>query len=803
MFWNYLKIALRNLRKNSFYALINIGGLTIGLSIYLFGNLLVNYESTHDEFFSYSDRIYTLGTDMLPRANRSSDHFTTTFSALAPILETELVDIEAIARTIGREYVVGNDSEAYYERVVFTDSELLNIFDFNYVQGGSDALDSPNKVLLTTHAAIKYFGDTDVQGKIITLNNQHNFYVSAVIDIPKNSHFSQNFILISMDGLESISDMSSEGNWSNLGGGDFTYVLLPSSLDGRWLQTQLDAMFERVTGDNAKTVAKGYVVSPLNRANLSVWDRTGFSALNILRLLCLLVLITAGVNFTNLAAAQAMKRSREVGLRKAVGASQSQLLMQFLVESLVVSAIAMICAIAVLELILPVFNSLTSKVLSLDYASTLPWLLWTTLVVGLLAGLYPAWLILRTSPIDALKDIARKGRSGAAVRACMVSVQFAISAFMLAIVAIMFAQNRTVEQASYVFPRSEIFTLHRLEVNVDRLYPLQRELEQIPGIASVAFSSQIPYEQNNNTFQATSAPGDEAAVFSVNEMMITPEFFTTYDIPFVAGRNLDRGFAMDEFHRIKGESPVINVVVNEMTVERLGFSSAQEAINQRLFPMGENSKFSEAIIVGVVPTQNIQGLFSSEKPWVFLWSMDPNWMDTASIRLNAGNFMSVIDDIELAWKKVIPDYPMNGRFLDDDFNRTFSIMVVINLVVGGFASIAILLATIGLLGLSAFYSAQRAREIGIRKALGASSKQIVQMLVWQFSKPVFWALVFALPAAFSGANSYLDLFAERIESPLLVIIVAGFIALLLGAVVVSGQAIKIACANPVTALRHE
>ena len=461
----------------------------------------------------------------------------------------------------------------------------------------------------------------------------------------------------------------------------------------------------------------------------------------------------------------------------------------------------MVLAIAILELVIPLFNNAANKVMTLDYLRTLPWLVATTVLVGIGAGLYPAWLITRATPIDALRDVARKGKKGSKMRAAMIGVQFAISAFMLSLVAIVYMQNEKVKEASYIFPKSEIYTLTRLGVDDirDRLDTLRHELEALPNVESVAFSSQVPFEQSNSQTGYTAQPGDEAGEFNVNQLRITPEFFETYDIPMLAGRQLNRDITNDAFR--KDESEVLNVIVNELTLARLGIASPQEAINQRFYNLDEEATVKECVIVGVVPTQNILGLFNSEKPWVFNYS--PTGVDIGSIRISGGNFMDTVEAIEDVWKRVIPEYPMQGRFLDETFDDVYKVLKYMNMALGGFAFIALSLAIIGLFGLAAFMAAQRTKEIGVRKVLGASSGQIARLLMWQFSKPVMWGLMIALPAAFFASNIYLDFFADRISSPIVVLLVAGVIAVMLAWGTVAGHAYRIARANPVLALRYE
>jgi putative ABC transport system permease protein len=809
MFWNYIKTALRNVRKNKMFAIINIIGLSIGLTIYVFGAMLVDYERSHDAFFANSARTYTLGSVASENLNVGIDTLNTVHAAIGPIITAELPDVEAVARTISDEYLVSAEAESFYQGIVFADPEFLEIFDLQFIQGDSRALGDPSGIVFSATAAIKYFGGTDVVGRTVTLDNEFDFRVAAVFeDLPRNTHFTSLPILAvpfealaPMAAFARMNDWDIDGDYNNLSLDNMSYVLLPPGLDGTWLQTQLDSIYERLVPDSAKEVVTSIFASPLTHANLAIWDTFGMPVVMVVQLLSFLVLVVACVNYTNLATAQTLGRSREVGMRKTMGARQGQLLAQFLVESVLIAAIAMVVAISALEVIIPLFNNAANKVMTFDYLRTLPWLTATTLLVGLFAGLYPAWLITRASPIDALRDLARKGKQGTRVRGVMIGVQFAISAFMLSLVAIVYVQNEKVQESSYIFPRAEIYNLNRLGVESiqDRLETLRIELEALPDIDSVSWSSQVPYEQNNSQDKVAARPADEAGAFNMHLMRMSPEFLDTYDIPLLAGRNLSRDIANDKYDGDTSE--VVNVLVNVLALERLGIASPQDAINQRIYDLDEDSAIREVVIVGVVPTQNITGLFNSEKPWMFRYQ--PRSFRTGSIRIAGGNMLGVIDDIEKIWDRVIPEYPMQGKFLDEVFNEVYNVLKYMNMALAGFALIALALALIGLFGLAAFMAAQRTKEIGVRKVLGASSTQIARLLVWQFSKPVAWALAIALPAAYFGSNIYLNFFAERIQSPLPILLLSGGIAVLLAGSTVAGHAVRIARSNPVLALRYE
>jgi len=809
MLWNNIIIALRNLRKNKGFAAINISGLAIGLTIYVFGGLLVEYENTHDRSYSNIDRIYTVGATAAPELNVGVDKFNSTFMAVGPLIKGDLTDIDAVARTRNGEYLLTMGAESYYEGLRFADPELLEIFNFVYLHGNASALDDPSGLMITATVADKYFGKTDVVGEVVTFDNQFDFTITAVIeDPPLNSHFNslviadQGFgIVAPIRALNRLRDYDADvGDWNNLSVGDMTYVMLPENLDQAWLQAQVNRIYDTLVPEDEGEAIASLDIHPLSYANVAIWDMIGMPVIAVISLLSIMVLVVACVNYTNLATAQSLGRTREVGMRKTMGATQTQLLTQFLIESLVIATIAMIIAIAALEMIIPLFNNAAGKVLTLNYAATMPWLLLTTLLVGLLAGLYPAWLITRTNPIEALRDIARKGKKGSLVRSFMIGAQFAISAFMLAMVTIVYLQNEKVKESSYIFPRSEIYTLGRLRVDdiQDRLETLRHELEALPNVDAVAYSSQVPYEQNNSQNELSPIPGDEAAGIIFMNMRMSPEFLDAYDIPVLAGRNLSHDINND---KRTDELESLNILVNELALTKMGIDNPADALNKRLYSLDPESTMREYVIVGVVPTQNIVGLFNEEKAWIYQYS--PESLRIGSVRITGGNIMATVESIEDAWNRVIPDYPIQGRFLDDVFQDVYNVLKYMNLALGIFAFVALSLALIGLFGLAAFMATQRTKEIGVRKVLGASSVQIARLLVWQFSTPVLWALLIALPGAYFASQGYLNFFADRVSSPVLVLLVAGAIAVLLAWGTIAGHAIRIARSNPILALRYE
>lgn len=811
MFKNYILIALRNLGRNKLYSLINIGGLALGMAVFIFATIVANYERTHDSFFEKSDRIFTLGSIYSPTANVGIIEDDTVYLALAPHLEAEFPDIEAIARVVKHEFLLSMGDRNFYQAIKFTDKDFLKIFDFDYVAGDSSALDDPSGIILTETIARKYFPDQNAMGKIISLDHRKNLKVTAVIrDMPRNSHFSSSLfgdyfeVFAPLPVLNALTGYNLEGDWNSLNSGNLTYVLLPEHLDGVWLEEQANSVFDRHASDYAQKNISRVISRRLQDMNLVFWDVIGWPVIDGMMILAFLVLIIGGLNYANLATAQALGRSKEVGLRKTLGASKKQLLTQFLVESVSTAFIALVISLAALEIIIPFFNDSLNKVLFLDYASLLPLLLGIPLLMGLISGLYPAYVITRVKPVEALNNMLGSGSKGSIVRSCMIGAQFVFSIFMLAMVAVVSLQNEKVKQSSEIFPKSQIVTLERLGVDDmrGRLDTLKRELSSIEGVKNVTFSNQVPFEQSNWIFGGSQNSGDVSSKVSLYRILVDYDFLKTYDIPLIEGRDFSRDFAQDMETK---DSKVVNVIVNIQALKKLGFASAQDALNKSFYQVygnNENGKKSKAfVIVGVMEDQNFLGLHNNIKPIVF--RIDPRNYYTASIRIKGENFSRIIEEIEGVWKDVNPDYPIQMKFLDDYFENAFKQSKMVNIVLAGFTTVAFALAFVGLFGLAAFMAGRRTKEIGIRKVMGAQTYQIVVLLIWQFSRPVLWALPVALPLSYFAANAYLNRFSDRIESIEILIFLSGIVAIVMAWMIVSGHAIRVSRRKPIHALRYE
>lgn len=809
MFKNYLIIAWRNIRKNKLYAAINILGLVMGLSVYLFSSLLVTYENTHDLFFENAERTFFVGSVFSPTAEIGVAETDGVYSAVAPFIETSISEIEAVARTIRREFLVSVEDNDYYQRIQFADPAFLAIFDLQYIEGDSRALDDPLGLLIDETTATKLFGSTSAMGRNVTLDHDTILHVTAVVrDLPPNTHLNSDLvgigrfsILAPLAALKAAADYDLAGNWNNLSMGNLTYILLPPDKSQEWLQAQIDGIYESHVPERSKEFISGFHVWQLVDANTILWDVTGLPIIQAIAMLGLLVLIVAIVNYTNLATAQSLGRAREVGLRKAMGAGQRQLLLQFLIESLTITTISMLISLGILEVAIPLFNTALGKSVSMNYAVVLPWLVGTTIIVGLIAGAYPAHMITKTTPIEALSDGGGTGAKGGLFRSVMLGLQSGISIFMLAIVAVVYLQNAQIESSSNIYPKSQILTLQRLNVESirDRLDVLRNELKDIPGVTDAAFSSQVPFQQSTWGLSVGPVRGDEAQKIGASTVSIDYDFMKTYDIPLLEGRDLSREVSGDAL--LDEDGLAVNVIVNELAVTHLGFASAIDAINKTFYDFPAERETRAYTIVGVMPDQNFLGLHNKIKPFVFV--IRPEVFSYASIRISGRDMKATTQEIEKVWKEVIPDYPIQTEWLDETFGSIFKIFSAMTKVLTGFAAMALTLSTIGLFGLAAFMAARRTKEIGIRKVMGANLTQIVRMLVWKLSKPVMWALVVALPVSYFASGIYLDFFADRLNQTEIIVSGAGILVVGISWAIVAVHALKVARSSPVYALRYE
>ena len=810
MFSSYWKMAIRSIAKNRLYAFINIMGLAIGLTIYLFGGMIAKYEQNHDVMFDNHERIYTIGSELTPNANLSVKSLDNTYSAVAWLLRDNLDASDEVTRTIKRMFLLSNGDKHFHERISFTDANFTKVFNLNYLRGNEEVLNDPNAMVLTESKAIQFFGSVDAaMGQQVQLNHETSFYIGAVIqDLPKNSHFNSSFIyssteiLASLVALNRMAGWELEGNWYNISSGNQVYLMTKTPQSLPELNQKINTIFKaHAPEDVQQDFMSGLQARPLKQANMAIWDMIGMPVIDAVQVLGLFILIIAIVNYTNLATAQSMGRSKEVGLRKTLGANRGQLMVQFLFESITISVIATAIAIVLLELMVPFFNSALNKALVINHLEILPWVLLTAVIVGIVAGLYPSYLITKVSPTNALKGTTTSGKKGSLFRSFMIGAQFTLSIFMLSLVLIVLFQNQKVKDSAAIFPNDQVVVLDRTNVELieQREDILRNELLKVPYISNVSFSSQVPFQQSNRTRSVSVIKGDVDSQVKMNIINVDHHYLSTFDIPIVAGRDFSKSVSADE--RTDRESLKANVIINELMSQRLGFATPQEAVGQTVWGMPGDTGPFQYNIIGVMADKNFLGLHNDMKSWLI--AIHPGVHEFGAVRLEAGASAQTLAEIERIWTQVIPEYPIQHRYLSALFYDIYKMYQTMSAVLAGFASIALTLALIGLFGLAAFMARGRTKEIGIRKVLGASLSQIVKMILWQFSKPVMWAIIFAMPSAYFASNLYLQFFAERIQFQIPLIAIAGVLAVGLAWVVISVHALRVAKANPIKALRYE
>ncbi len=810
MITSYIKLALRNLIKQRLYAFINIVGLTIGLCVFLFASILVRYESNHDNMFSEHNRIYTVSSIFASTSGSSISEIWNIRTAYGPLFDLEIKELEQVARAIQRERIISVENDHYYQSIRFVDSGFTRIFDFKYMHGDKTAIDDPLGLIVTESTAIKLFGHTEILGEVITLDHRYDMHIAAVIeDLAADSHF--NFSLLpgfkltaiaSIQTLVALDDFELAGEWKTLRPYDLTYILLPENRDKNWLQDQVNTVSDRHAPEDEFETIKALKIKNLTEANTGVWEALGFPVLGSVQLLGLLILIISTVNYVNLATAQSLGRSREIGLRKTLGAERSQLLTQFLIESLTITAFAMLLAVSGIELLIPAYNGWTGKAVTLNYLSIFPWLIFTTIIVGLVAGAYPAYMITRQNPIDSLRNVNIKSRKGSFFRSSMITVQFSISIFMLAMVMTISSQNNKVEEMGNEFPKSQIVLLERVDENgiQNKHETLRQEFNNIGDTQGVAFSNGAPFISRGGTQKVTPIKGDESLGFDLRALSIDFEFMDVYNIDLLAGRSFKREIANDMYNE---DVEQINVIVNQLTAKKLGFDKAENAIGHTFHQLidGDNIKPREYRIVGLVADQYFLGVTSDIVPMVFL--IRPELHNFASIKVNQNNLSHTLTEIDSIWSRVIENQPIRRTLLEFHFNTLFRILEAIKNVLSSFAIVALSLALIGLFGLAAFIAQRRTKEIGIRKIMGANTYQIIRLLLWQFSLPVIWSMLFAVPLAYFASKIYLDFFPERIDFVIPIILLACLISIFTAWIVVVSNTISIARAKPIKSLRYE
>jgi len=821
MFRNYLTIAIRNLISHKLYSAINILGLAIGLACVILIALFVRYETSYDKHWSKADQIYRI-VRTFKAGNGSPDlYLATNAPQTGPLIKADFPELEQVIRIWGYRLLVGRDDVSFYETgIKFTDPEVFEVFDIPLLQGDpATALSEPFSIVLDQASARKYFGEEDPMGKSLLLENQMPLKVTGIMqDLPNNTH-------LRLDMLASLSSMAvafGDGFLENWGSNNFhTYVLTPQGYDIADLETQIPDFLVRHIDEDAND----WTAFPIQKltdihltsnrdneqqANGSITTVYTFSAI------AFFILLIACFNFMNLSTARSAQRAREVGMRKVMGADREQLIGQFLGESVLLGLLAMVLAVAMVEVSLPWFNAFIGLELVFDYLDkpgVLASLLGLAVLVGFFAGSYPAFYLSAFRPATVLKGDLTRGIRGALFRKILVVAQFAISIALVIATGIVFAQMRYASNLDLGLDKEQIVVLRGApSTGFEPSYSTMKQaLLTHPGIVSITGANLMPSDQNTNS-NMVRAEGYDPDGRGMPYLNVDFGFFETFGIDVIAGRSFSVERGTDLWKPATEENPKTSAgfMLNKLAAKQLGWTP-EEALG-KWFEVAEEHDYIQSVrgpIIGVVDDIYFSSIREAVKPVYYrvMNSADPETQfpnfGKMAIKFRTGSVDEVLEFIDSTWASNLPAVPINRSFVDDNFAALYKSEQQQGQLFTVFALLAIFIACLGLYGLAAFTTEQRTKEIGIRKVMGGSVKDIVLLLTRDFSKLVLLSNVLAWPIAWYLMNRWLETFAYRIDLSLLPFIFAGLSALVIAWATVGGLATRAAWSQPALALRYE
>ncbi|HNP34228.1 MAG TPA: ABC transporter permease [Woeseiaceae bacterium] len=812
MFRNYLKIALRNIAGNPLFSSINILGLAIGLACCIIITVFVGYELSYDKQWTNADRIHRVTRDFYGNDLRLAP----IAPPIGPLLKQDFPEIEDVTRIMDvGDVTLRKDGELIQEdNFAIADPNVFDFFNLKFIIGDpGTALARPTDLVLSQRMAKRLFGNEDPIGKSLNIMGQMDLTVTAIIeDIPDNTHMRFEALLSSA----AIPMILGEDEFESWGSNNYyTYIRLPVGYNAAHLEERLPDFLIKHRGEDAAKDGALHL-QPLTEIYLTSnrdaeWRVNGsYAVVYTFSAVAFVVLLIACVNFMNLTTARSTQRAKEVGIRKVVGASRRQLIMQFLGESILMSALAMLLAVAIVELTLPSFAAFLEKPLhfSLAEPESLAWLLGGTLLVGLVAGSYPAFYLSHFRPAAVLKGASEAG-SSALLRRLLVVFQFATSIVLLIATGVVMAQMHYAKNVDLGYDKSRnIVTGLPFFSDLWQTYePLRTELEAHPDIESVVFSSRVPSMQNldGSGYVAEGEQITPDSVLGIADIKVDAHWFDHYKIKFLAGRT----FRPNEV-RIETpskENPVVKgyAVLNESAARRFNWTP-EEAIGKVIRqPMSRDlDLFIDREIIGVIPDIHFSSLHDKMKATVYA-EPNPNYARNLSIRIAPGDPTAAIEHIEKTWARLVPDSPIDWQFLDDQFEARYRAEAKQARMFAIFSLFAVFVATLGLFGLASFTTERRTKEIGIRKVMGASVKDIILLLTADFTRLVLIANVIAWPVAYFFMQRWLGRFAY--QAPFAdwawLFVASALVALAAAWITIALQAGKAARSRPVLALRYE
>jgi putative ABC transport system permease protein len=795
MIKNLLLVAFRNLRRDKWYSLINILGLTIGLTFSLFLIFYILDELSYDRYHQNADRIYRV-VAYVQELDRPVNHNASTQFPLIPEIRKDYPEVEQAVRIagVGRTLYKNAKVQSYVDRVYLGDSNLFQVFTYQFIEGNpKTALVEPNSIVLTESVAKKYFGTVDgLIGKTLQNDKNEVYKITAVIkDVPKNSHLTFN-LLISFSTLPKAYG----NNWG--GFGTYSYVLLKPKTNIAALEHKMLALYKNFMAPifEEYNVKIHYGLQPITAIHLysDMVNEPGevgsMSYIYIFSAVALFMLLIACINYMNLTTARSARRAKEIGVRKVNGSSKSQLVMQFLVESGITTLVALVLSFILISILLPTFNLLSGKDIQtniLFQSNTWLILLGMILFVGLLSGSYPAFYLSRLKPVSVLKGNLAKSSSNATLRRVLVVVQFSISMIMLTCTWIVYGQLKYLRNKDLGFNKNAVLSLTAdANYNINsKVLAFTNELKETPGIQSVSTSQNVPGGQRYNFFLLSIETKDGFTQKGVSIYSIDENFFKTMGMKMKQGRNF-----------LGPADTLRSIIVNEAMVKEYGWDNP---IGKKVKYPGDTSGFYFEV-VGVVKDFNQAALYNPVAPLILAYRPINTGIQ---IKLDPRQISSTLPIIEKTWKTDFPDLPFSYSFLDQDFDSQYSADQKRSKIFTAFSFLTIVITCLGLLGLIAFITEQRRKEISIRKVLGARIDQIIPLLTRNFIYLIGLSCLIAFPVAAFFMDKWLHLFYYNTGLTATPFLLSALAILLIASLTVVFHSFRAARANPVNGLRTE
>jgi putative ABC transport system permease protein len=792
--------------KYKFISFINLFGLTIGLTCCLLILAYLLNEISYDKFQPYADRTYRLSRSFHNDEGVQSLHLGAIAPPFGPLLKNEFPQIQKMTRLLsnGKTAFVYGEKQFYEEKVFFADENLTDVFKVEVLKGNAKkALESPFTIMITDGVAKKYFGNEDPMDKLVKLDNNLPVKVAGVFKaFPSNTHIHPE-VLISFNTLKDSAIYGERNLQTNWGNNSFlTYIVLSKSTDPKKLAAMFPAFIDKYyhfpeepAGFKGSKFTHLYL-TPITDIHLrshldyEVEENGDIKRVYIFSIIAFFILLIACINYMNLSTARSVLRAKEIGIRKVVGAERKGIIIQFLSESIILSWIAILLAFGCTAFFMPLLNKFSGQQLLME--NLLNWkifipLLLVPFVVGIGSGIYPALFMSAFLPVKVLKGLFKVNGS-LSMRKALVTVQFAISIVLIICTAVVFKQLKYMQEKSLGLDKDHVITMNNAPALGAKFESFKNELLQNPDVKNLARSSRIPSGRLLDAQDVALPANDTTIPLQIDLKMVAVDysFIPTYAIPVAAGRNFSTAYPTDSS----------SYIINEAAVKVLGWKSNTEAINKELVYGGNKGR-----VIGVVRNFNFESLRQPIAPLIFF--INPGFLNRISVKLSGANISSTLTSIENTWKKYLPETPFDYSFVDEQYAKLYESEKRQKSIFTSFAFVAIFIACLGLLGLSAFTISQRVKEIGIRKVLGADVSSIVTLLSKDFLKLILVSAIPAFCIAWLAMNKWLQDFAYRITMPWWVFLMAGAVAAIVAFVTIGFQAVKAATANPVKNLRTE